>query len=50
MRREKNQINGMEDSLEKSKNVTKIVVDSKFTKFVTKIVVTKFTVNQIYWP
>ena len=42
-------------NVEKSKNVTKIVVDYKFAKFVTKIMViksmvNKFIVNQIYWP
>ena len=45
----------MENGLKKSQNVTKIVVDYKFAKFVTKIMVTmimvtKFIVNQIYWP
>ena len=43
----------MENGLKKSKYVTKIVVDFKFAKFVTKIIVTKifvtkFIVNQIY--
>ena len=32
----------MENGIEKSKKVTKIMV--------TKIIVTKFIVNQIYWP
>ena len=48
----------MENGLEKSKNVTETVVDQKFAKFVTKIMVTKIMVikimvtkiNQIYWP
>ena len=46
----------MENGFEKSKNMTTIDVDYKFTKFVTyKIMVTKmfatnFIVNQIYWP
>ena len=43
------------NGLEKSKNVTKIVVDYKFATFVTKImvtkiIVTKFIVTQICWP
>ena len=45
----------MENGLEKSKNVTKFVVDQKYAEFVTKIMVTKifvtkFIVSQIYWP
>ena len=43
-----NQINGLENGLKRSKNVTKIVVDYKFAKFVTKIMVTKNFGNQIY--
>ena len=37
----------MENGLEKSKNVTKIVVDKKFAKFVTKIMVTKIIVTKL---
>ena len=40
----------MENGLEKSQNVAKIVVDLKFAKFATKIMVTKFIVTQICWP
>ena len=44
----------MGSDLKKSKNVTETVVDKKFAKFVTKIMVTKimvtkFIVNQIHW-
>ena len=52
----KNQINGMENGLEKSNIVTKFVVDQlTFAKFatkimLTKIMLTKFIVNQICWP
>ena len=41
---------GMGNGLKKSKIVTKTVVDLKFAKFVTKIMVTKFVVNKIDWP
>ena len=40
----------MENGLEKSKNVTKIVVNSTFAKCVTKIMVTKIKITKFIGP